>query len=174
MSLRADHLWVSIEHSRTHLNANSVCVNAFEWVWTPPECDWVHMNAFEWVWTSPPCNWVHVNMIECAWTPPEFNWVHVNVFEWVWTPHECDWVRVNTFKWGLSALEIHRMHFWLLFMIAIVYYLWLLFTIIMVPCGLNMTFLEQCFNWWVWEWIIIIKYHNITYIAGYSVIPDIY
>jgi hypothetical protein len=111
-----------------------------EWVLNTIEhtlnTNWVHLNAFEWVWTSPECNWVCTNTFEWVWTSPECNWMHVNAFEWVWALPECDWVHVNAFEWGLGALSIHKKHFWLIIMIAIVYYLWLLLlTILMFPRG---------------------------------------
>ena len=82
------------------------------------------LTTFEWVlntiWTqlsAPECPWMSVkhplNMIECTWIP----WVSVNA-------PECDWVYVNAFERGLSALAIHKKHFWLL--------LWLLLLIIML------------------------------------------
>lgn len=46
----------------------------------------------------------------------ECDWEHPSALEWEHL--ECDWVHANTFEWLLSALGIHKKHFWLLVIIA--------------------------------------------------------
>lgn len=107
---------------------------------------------------------VHMNAFESVWTSPEWDGVHMDAFEWVGTPSQCDWVHMDAFKKELNALAIHKEHFWLLFINAIIYNLcFLLLTIIMAPLGLNTTFLEQCCCEEIydcyWYWYCIVQIH---------------
>ena len=145
--------WPPLSEYWTQLNTPWMLLSAHECLWVSVNAPWMWLSGMPLseYWTPPECDWGAWMSLSEYWKPPECNWVQVNAFGWMWTPSECDWMHVNAFEWGLIALTIHKKHFWLLFMIDIVNHLWLLLlTIIMVPRGLNTTFLEQCFtSWWV-------------------------